>query len=106
MGLGMTSGLFIEQPWYYSYIPAALKKDEVKIKILHDEGDVDEITNQNAISEKKQGLFLVHPESSYRLVWDIITAFFVLVLIWLVPMYIGFTTWETPKSLKVLGYGE
>ena len=49
-------------------------------------------------------MFLVHPESSYRLVWDIVTAFFVLVLIWLVPMYIGFTTWETPTFLVHFGY--
>ena len=44
---------------------------------------------------------MLHPDSSIRLFWDIVTALFVLVLIWLVPFYIGFETWKS-KPMSVL----
>ena len=44
--------------------------------------------------------YVIHPESTYRMCWDVVTAMFVLVLIWLVPFYLGFETWNPPQGVK------
>ena len=53
--------------------------------------------------QKQLYRFILHPESQYRLFWDIVTALLVLVLIWLIPFYIGFNTWssDTMNALSV-----
>jgi CRP-like cAMP-binding protein len=50
-------------------------------------------------------MYLIHPDSRYRLWWDMLTAFYVLYLIWLVPFSVGFDRWypsPTINNLNVL----
>ncbi|GMI06393.1 hypothetical protein TrRE_jg6801 [Triparma retinervis] len=92
------------------------------IKILHDE--LYEAEQLQAVSERRaslqqegltqeeiekamakadadaKGKFLIHPDSRYRLWWDMITAFYVVYLIWLVPFSIGFEQWYPNSGMK------
>ena len=49
----------------------------------------EEIKKMMTTEEVKQNRWLIHPESRYRLWWDMLTALSVLYLIWLVPFYVG-----------------
>ena len=95
-----------EKPsWWVRYFKLG---DTKQLKILHD--DVNEKAIFNVVrrnSLKKDGLseeeiqkmikteekahdkWLIHPESRYRLWWDMLTALSVLYLIWLVPIFVG-----------------
>ena len=100
----MSTSLEKKPSWWVRYFRLG---DTKQLKILHDR------TNEKAIfnvvrrnSLKKDGLseeeikkmmvndevndrWLIHPESRYRLWWDMLTALSVLYLIWLVPIYVG-----------------
>ncbi|GMI28185.1 hypothetical protein TeGR_g1413 [Tetraparma gracilis] len=52
----------------------------------------------------KEEKFLIHPDSRYRLWWDMITAIFVLYLIWLVPFSVGFDSWYPTTFLYYLNW--
>jgi len=78
------------------------------IKILHEEdankelyGTTSRSTSRASFLKKKRQSspykFILHPESQYRLFWDIVTALLVVILIWLIPFYIGFDTWSSEK---------
>ena len=103
MGMGTSTGgkaVLAKAPWWHSWVPKYIKTYYLRdIKILHEEVE-DKIFNQRSAAKKgfknSEWSFMLHPESSYRLFWDIVTAFFVLILIWLVPFYIGFETWSSP----------
>jgi len=82
------------------------------IKILHEEDTTNKVlfnkqSSRNTFvkmnKQKNLHRFILHPESQYRLFWDIVTALLVLILIWLIPFYIGFNTWssDTMNSLSV-----
>ncbi|GMH85024.1 hypothetical protein TL16_g10099 [Triparma laevis f. inornata] len=92
---------------------------EANIKILHDDVEKQILQTVRRNSMKKDGLsetdiekalkmadkaeksnYLIHPDSRYRLWWDMITAIFVLYLIWLVPFSIGFDAWYPNSTMK------
>ena len=106
------NGEYDDPPWWYRYIPEHIKTFFLRdIKILHEEDSNKAIfTKQSSrasfikVQKQKQLYkFILHPESQYRLFWDIVTALLVLVLIWLIPFYIGFNTWssDTMNALSV-----
>ena len=92
------------------------------IKILHDElyeAEQLQLVSERRASLQQEGLsqeeieramakadaeakgrFLIHPDSRYRLWWDMITAFYVVYLIWLVPFSIGFEQWYPNSGMK------
>jgi hyperpolarization activated cyclic nucleotide-gated potassium channel 2 len=45
---------------------------------------------------------VIHPESPYRMGWDMVTAGLVVVLMWLIPFSLGFDEWETPEGFDSL----
>lgn len=52
-----------------------------------DEAAIVEALKKTAKEEKAK--YLIHPDSRYRLWWDLITALYVVYLLWLVPFSIG-----------------
>ena len=106
MQMGVSSGgkpVIAKAPWWYKWIPEHVKTFFLRdIKILHEE-EVERKSLQPSASSialkimamTTENRYLLHPESEYRLIWDIATAVFVLVLIWLVPFIIGFETWHS-----------
>jgi len=67
---------------------------------LQQEGLTQEEIEQAMNRDKQEGKFLIHPDSRYRLWWDLITAIYVVYLIWLVPFSIGFEQWYPSTGLK------
>ena len=94
-------------PWYYRAAPDFVRNMLFRdIRILHEDEeslakklDGGPTTTSGVLQAifGTDGIFtIVHPESSLRMCWDIVTAVFVLVLVWLVPFYVGFDTWSSP----------
>jgi len=50
----------------------------------------------------KEEPYLIHPDSRYRLWWDMITAFYVIYLVWLVPFSIGFDYWYPSPGIATV----
>ena len=104
MSVGNSS--FEKKPaWWVRYFRLG---DTKQLKILHDSTNEkaiynvvrrnslkkdglseEEIKKMMTTEEVKQNRWLIHPESRYRLWWDMLTALSVLYLIWLVPFYVG-----------------
>ena len=69
------------------------------IQILHSEDDEDD-TSRTRISQ--WFLRIIHPYDQFRRMFDVTTVIWVLLLVFFIPLEIGFDWFKTPKPQKIL----
>lgn len=70
------------------------------IQILHTEGEENTTTSEKNVFQRC--LRIIHPYDRFRRTFDIATVFWVLLLVYFIPLEIGFDWYETPSPLKIL----
>ena len=69
------------------------------IQILHTEGQESDPSKQNVLQCIRR---VIHPYDRFRRLFDMATVIWVLLLVYFIPLDIGFDWYEAPKSLKIL----